>query len=133
VQLRRRPDEPNDPDLEAFYRSLLSAARAPALREGEWRLCERTGWPDNSSCMNLVAWCWRKAEERRLIIVNLSDFRSQARVRLSWDDLAGRSWRLTDALSGAAYDRDGDEMREPGLYVELEAWGYHFLALGVHP
>jgi hypothetical protein len=83
--------------------------------------------------MNLVAWCWRKAEERRLIIVNLSDFRSQARVRLSWDDLAGRSWRLTDALSGAAYDRDGDEMREPGLYVELEAWGYHFLALGVHP
>jgi hypothetical protein len=82
--------------------------------------------------MNLVAWCWRKGEERHLIIVNLSDFRSQARVRLSWDDLAGRSWQLTDALSGAAYDRDGDEMRDPGLYVELEAWGYHFLTLGVY-
>ena len=133
VQLRRRPDESDDPDLEAFYRSLLSAVRAPALREGEWRLCEGTGWPDNPSCMNLVAWCWRKGEERHLIIVNLSDFRSQARVRMPWDDLAGRSWRLTDALSGAAYDRDGDEMRDPGLYVELEAWGYHFLTLGVYP
>jgi glycosidase len=133
VQLGRRPDEPDDPELEAFYRRLLRAIREPAIREGEWHPCERTGWPDNPSCMNLVAWCWWKGEERHLIVVNLSDFQSQAQVRIPWDDLAGRSWRLTDALSGTVYDRDGSPMRDPGLYVELEAWGVHFFRLEACP
>jgi glycosidase len=132
VQLGRRPDEAEDPDLRAFYRTLLRAVRAPAFREGEWLLCERTGWPDNQSCSNLVAWCWRKGEERHLVVVNLSDRRSQAHVRLPWGDLAGRSWRLTDELSGSVYERSGDEMRNLGPYVELDAWGYHFLTLGVY-
>jgi glycosidase len=133
VQLGRGPEEPEDPELKAFYRTLLRAVRAPAFRAGEWLLCERTGWPDNPSYLNLVAWCWRKAEEKHLIIVNLSETRSQARIPLPWDHLTGRSWRLTDALSGAVFDRDGDELRDPGLYVELEAWGYHFLTFGVNP
>jgi len=133
VQLGRRPDEADDPDLRAFYRILLRAIRGPAFQEGEWFLCQRTGWPDNSSCMNLVAWSWRKGGERHLIVVNLSDFRSQARVHLPWDDLAARSWRLTDALSAAVFERDGDEMVELGLYVDVEAWGYHFLTWGCIP
>jgi len=29
-------------------------------------------------------------------------------------------------LSDATYERDGDEMLSPGLYVELGPWNYHF-------
>lgn len=38
-------------------------------------------------------------------------------------------WRLTDALSGEIYERDGSEMVGPGLYVELGPWGSHFFQL----
>jgi hypothetical protein len=126
VQLVRRPFEAADADLAAFYRKLLHAIDTPAIREGEWRLCERSGWPDNPSHMNLVAWCWRKENDRRLVVVNLSGARSQGRVWIPWGDLVGFRWCLTDVMTGVVYDRDGGEMTDPGLYVDLESWGFHF-------
>lgn len=126
LQLCRRPSEPTDADLEAFHRKLFLAIDTPAIREGDWRLCERSGWPDNPSHMNLVAWCWRREEARRLVVVNLSGHRSQGRVWVPWSDLAGSWWRLTDVVTGVVYDRDGSEMTDPGLYVDLESWGFHF-------
>jgi hypothetical protein len=126
VFLGRRPSEPVDEALQAFYGKLLAAIDAPIFRDGEWALCERSGWPDNPGYMNLVAWSWIKDDDRRLIVVNLSDSTVQARVWLSWGDLRGTAWRLADALSDAIYDRDGDEMATDGLYVELGPWGYSF-------
>ena len=98
----------------------------PVFKEGEWRLCEPYGWPDNRSYLHLAAWGWRLGEERRLIIVNLSEHRSQALVPLPWEDLAGRPWRLTEVFYGEIYARDGLELRQPGLFVDLEGWGFHF-------
>jgi len=46
-----------------FYRTLLKAASLEEMRNGHWQLCERTGWPENASYQNLVAWCWRNAGE----------------------------------------------------------------------
>jgi hypothetical protein len=130
VFLGRRPAEPVDQDLAAFYGRLLKEVRRDLFRNGEWRLCERSGWPDNQSCRNILAWCWVKDEERCLVVVNFSDGTSQALVRVPWDDLRGRTWRLTDALSGEVYDRSGSEMRDSGLYVNLKPWDYNVFALG---
>jgi hypothetical protein len=132
VFLRRRPEEVPDRDLRVFYKNLLQAIRSADFRDGEWTLCERIDLPDNGSYLNLVAWCWEKAADRHLIVVNLSDVRSQARVKLPWADLAGRSWRLTDPLQQMVFERAGDELREAGLYVDLEPWGYHFLSVESH-
>jgi hypothetical protein len=129
VFLSRRPVETVDTALQAFYHRLLQAVDASDLRQGEWQLCERVGWPDNSSFLNLVAWCWRGGQTRHLVVVNLSEQRSQAQVRLPWDELAGRRWWLSDPLNGDLFERDGDPMRDPGLYVDLPAWGFHFLEL----
>ena len=49
VFLGRRPAEPVDHDLAAFYDRLLKATRSDLFRNGEWRLCERSGWPDNQT------------------------------------------------------------------------------------
>jgi hypothetical protein len=125
VQLARRLAEPIDLDLQAFY-DRLQATGAAGFREGV-ELCEPSGWPDNSSYLNLAAWCWSRGEEKHLVVLNLSDRRSQGRVRLSWGDVAGRSWRLIDIFSGKLYERDGHEMLDPGLYVDLVAWDFHFL------
>jgi hypothetical protein len=127
VFLGRRPDEPVDPELQAFYQTLLKAASLEGGRDGDWQLCERTGWPDNASYRNLVSWCWRSAGGHGLIVVNLSDSGAQGLVRFPWEGLKGLSWRMTDLLTGQEYDRSGDEMLDPGLYVDLPPWGYHVL------
>ncbi len=127
VFLARGPIEPVDADLQTFYHTLLAAAKEAGLREGEWQLCERTGWPDNSSYMNLIAWCWDHGEARYLVVVNLSENQSQARVHLPWNDLTGRMWQLTDMLTGDVFERDGREIQSAGLYVDLPAWRFHFL------
>ncbi len=122
----RRLAEPVDKALHAFYDNLLAAINAPIFRDGEWKLCERSGWPDNPSFQNLVAWSWIKGDDRRLIGVNLSDSAVQARVQVPWEDMRGATWRLIDALSDASYERDGDEMAASGLYVELQPWSCYF-------
>jgi len=125
VFLGRRPAEPADQDLVAFYGRLLQATDRDVLRNGAWRLCERSGWPDNQSCLNILAWCWVKGDERYLVVVNFGQDAAQGRVQVPWDELGGKTWRLNDALSGGIYDRSGDEMRETGLYVDLGPWQCH--------
>ena len=70
VFLGRRPAEPVDHDLAAFYGGLLKEINRDVFRNGQWSLCERSGWPDNQSCRNILTWCWVKDEERYLIIIN---------------------------------------------------------------
>jgi hypothetical protein len=131
VFLARRPVEPVDANLQTFYHTLLAAVKESELHEGAWQLCERVGWPDNSSYLNLVAWCWGQGEARYLVVVNLSEYRSQGRVHLPWNDLAGRTWQLTDVLSGDIFERDGSEMQSAGLYVDVPAWRFHFLHFSI--
>jgi hypothetical protein len=126
VFLGRRPDEAVDQGLRSFYDKLLAAINFPVFRDGEWRLCERTGWPDNPSFQNLVTWCWRKGNERYVIAVNLSDSPLQARIQLPWPGVEGKTCRLEEVLSGSSYERNGSEMLAPGLYVQLGPWEYNF-------
>lgn len=129
VFLTRRPGEPVDRDLAAFYGRLLKETHRDVFRNGEWRLCDKSGWHDNLSSLNILAWCWVKDEERYVIVVNFSAGSSQALVRVPWDDLMGKTWLLNDVLSGESYDRSGDEMWNAGLYVDLGPWRWHFFRL----
>ena len=126
VFLGRRPAEPIDQEVQTFYGKLLAAINAPIFRDGEWQLCECSGWSDNPTCQNLISWNWVTKDDRRLVVVNLSEHPVQARVRVPGKEIPGAKWHLTDAFSGWSYDRDGDEMAGPGLYIELNAWSYYF-------
>ena len=129
VFLTRRPAEPIDRALFAFYRRLVSVLRHPVLREGQWRLCALSGWPDNTSYNNLAAWCWWLGDERRLIVVNLSSHTSQARVQLPWPELAGQNWVFFDVMDERMFEWSGDEVLNVGLFVQLAPWGQHFFAV----
>ena len=72
VFLGRGPDEPPDDDLRDFYERLLRAVADAGLRDGDWRACACTGWPDNDSARQLVAWCWTGPAGRHLVVVNLA-------------------------------------------------------------
>jgi hypothetical protein len=131
VFLARRPDEVLDADLADWYHRLLAAVAGHRVRAGGWRLLEAEGWPDNQSCRNLVAWSWAGAGagDRHVVVINLSAQPAQGRLPLSWPDLPGRSWRLTDILGQRLFDRDGGELASPGLFVALDPWQFHILAL----
>jgi glycosidase len=127
VFLARRPAEPVDKPLQDFYDKLLAAINAPIFRGGAWRLCERSGWSNNASFQNLVAWSWVKDDDRRLIVANLSDSAAQARVQVPWGEPQRGPWRFIDALSDASFDREWDELAASGLHVELQPWSYYVL------
>jgi hypothetical protein len=128
VFLGRGPDEPPDDGLRAFYDRLLDAIEASGLRDGAWRLCDCSGWPDNDSHRRLVAWCWSTPGARHVVVVNLADAPAQGCVRLPWDDVAGHDWHLSDRLAGQRFERAGTMLASQGLYVALDGWGAHFLA-----
>jgi glycosidase len=125
VFLGRRPEEPVDHELVAFYEQLLMVTNRDVFRNGAWRLCERAGWDNNQSCQELLTWCWVKDNERFLVVINFGQEAAQARLFVPWDELRGKQWRLKDVLSGESYDRSGTDMRDAGLYVDLAGWKCH--------
>lgn len=126
VFLGRRPSEPVDENLLGFYEKLLEAVDRPVFREGQWKLCQTTGWPDNGSFHNLLAWSWMQKEERYLVVVNYGDVPAQALVQLGSNELGCRQWHLRDVFSDVTYERNGGEMLSPGLFVDLAPWNFHF-------
>jgi hypothetical protein len=131
VFLGRRPFEAADEDLGKFHCRLLKAVGDEVFKTGEWRLCECRGWQDNLSCRNLVAWCWRLKEDCRLVVVNLSGSPSQGRVRLPLGEVRDKGILLEDLFPGKRYSRHGDELADPGLFVDLPAWGYHLFKFSI--
>jgi len=130
VFLQRRPDEPPDEELAAWYRELVSTVAEHRVRTGTWQLLETDGWSDNQTCANLVAWSWTPGDtggnggddgggDRHVVVVNLAEAPSQARIPLPWPDLPGRGWHLSDLLTGEEFDRDGGELADPGLFVDM--------------
>jgi hypothetical protein len=126
VFLGRRPSEPVDGDLRAFHIRLL--ADVGRRRSGQWAMCRATGWPDNSTFLQLLTWSWYSDDARTLVVVNFAEREASARVHVDWPDVAGRAWRLDDVLSGEVYERSGDEVAVDGLFVQLPPWGCHVFA-----
>ena len=131
VFLSRQPDEPPDLDLARWYRRLVATVASHGVRHGGWQLLEASGWPDNQSCRNLVAWSWGGDDggDRHVVVVNLSADPAQGLIPLGWTDLSSRSWQLTDLLDERVFKREGVELADPGLFVSLAPWHFHLLAL----
>jgi hypothetical protein len=123
--LIRGPDEPLDTELQEFYDRLLSALREPTLRDGHWQLLEcAPAWEGNWTSDCFVASAWQgPSGERMLAVVNYAPNQSQCYVRLPWSELGEIPWRLQDHLSAACYDRDGNELRSRGWYLDMPPWG----------
>lgn len=126
VFLARRPAERFARDLYCFYERLLETISQPAFHDGQWTLCRTTGWPDNTSYTNVLAWTWTLFDDRYLIAVNLSDIPAQALIQIPWLDTMHKTWHLIDPISNERYERNGDEMLGKGFFVALEPLNYHF-------
>ena len=123
--LVRAPREDVDRATQKFYERLLELLRQPAIRDGEWRLLDCVpAWDGNWTSECYLAWLWTgKRDERRLVVVNYAANQSQCYVRVPHH--GDGSIRLKDAMGPSVFDRDGRDLQERGLYVDMPPWGCH--------
>jgi glycosidase len=129
--LCRAPDEPADADLGKFYDRLLAVLRQPAVRQGRWQSLECVpAWEGNGTWDGFLACGWEGTQGQRLLVaVNYAPNQSQCYVRLPFADLGGGSWRLQDQLGDLSYDRDGNDLKARGLYLDVPPWQTHIFSL----
>src|SRR5262249_11236455 len=119
MHVGRRPVEPVDQDLRAFYGRLLDCLKRPEVHEGEWRLGgRRQAWQGNPTHGQFIVNSWQAGERRLLAVVNYGEARGQCYVTLGMPGLAGRTFKLVDLLGGPEYERNGDGLVSNGLYLD---------------
>ena len=129
--LNRWPVEPVDARAVEFYHRVLDVLCDPVFREGDWQLLDATSaWADNwtSDCFIVFHWSGSNGQHR-LVTVNYAPHQSQCHVPLPFVQRQGKITRLRDWMSDACYDRLDHELVEPGLYLDVPAWGYHVFEL----
>jgi len=127
VHLGRRPDEPVNEQLLQFYERLLSCIGLPTIRNGAWSLLESAAaWDSNWTAECFVCFAWSDLPDNRVIVVvNYAANQSQCYLRIPFADLRGHSVLAEDLMGHETYERDGTDLCDRGLYVDLAPWGYH--------
>ncbi|HSO71041.1 MAG TPA: alpha-amylase family glycosyl hydrolase [Thermodesulfobacteriota bacterium] len=130
MHLGRRPQEPVDPVLQEFYFKLLVCLQRPEVREGKWQLLEvRPAWEGNLTWDRFLAFAWEGDNNQRLLVtVNYGPIQGQCYVTLPFPNLGGKKVVLQDLMSENSYVREGDDLLDQGLYLDLPAWGFHVFA-----
>jgi glycosidase len=131
--LVRAPEESPDRELAEFYNHLLATLRKSIVKSGEWQsLACQSAWDGNGSWDSFVAYSWRASGgERMLIAVNYAPNPSQCYLNLPFPEIRNRSVRLKDSLSPACYVRNGNELLERGLYLDVQPWSFHVFDLEI--
>jgi hypothetical protein len=131
--LVRAPEELPDKELEEFYDRLLAILRKPIVKSGEWQWLDcQPAWDGNGSWDSFVAHAWRESGgQRMLVAVNYAPHPSQCHLKLPFNEIKNRSVGFRDLLSSARYVRQGNELLERGLYLDLQPWSYHVFDLEV--
>ena len=130
VHLGRRPNEPVDADLHAFYDRLLRVLARPEVHAGSWQQWScRQAWEGNGTHDQLLVSSWQADDRRLLSVVNFGGAQAQGYVSLTMAGLAGRRFKLVDLMGTAAYERDGDGLAGNGLYLDVAPWAHHVFEL----
>jgi glycosidase len=131
MQLCRAPEEDQDDQISALYHQLLELLKFKVLRTGSWQLLEcLPAWQSNWTWDSFVAFSWQDDEGKwLLVVINYSPYQSQCYVRVPSGNLAGRQVVFQDKLSQAEYTRNGDDIHQFGLYLDMPAWGTHIFEI----
>ena len=124
---------PTSPSTKGCSVSTTRCSRCSAsrlFRDGNFALRDCVpAWDGNGSSDAFIAWtCDDPGCGRRLIAVNYAQHRSQCYVRFV-DSAFDGVVRLRDLMGPARYERDGRELSERGLYLDLPEWGCHVFVI----
>ncbi|MFX1360433.1 MAG: hypothetical protein ACFFB1_17180, partial [Promethearchaeota archaeon] len=128
VQLGRYPTEPDNIKIMEFYDKLLNFIPGKEFENANWSLCNVNPVDDNTF-NNIIAYQWWTDKERLLIVVNYSIRSSKAHVVLKELDYGISNWSFIDLFNQKEYSYKGQDLKENGLYTELEAWKGHIFQI----
>jgi len=131
VQLGRRAAEQQEPQIRSFYEKLLAELGGALMRRGRWRQLEpKAAWDSNPSWEQFVIYRWDGGRRgARVAVANFGPHQAQCHVSLDLTGLRGRRVVLRDLLSGVSYERDGNSLQNPGLYLDMAPYQTHLFAL----
>lgn len=134
MHVGRRPEEPNDPAVMAFYQRLLPCVGRSEVHDGDFRLwAGRPAWEGNRTCDDMIVFTWTQGARHLLVAVNYAPRQGQCYVTLELPGLAGKRFTLVDLLGDARYVREGDGLRTNGLYLDMPPWGHHVFEMRAEP
>lgn len=128
VQLGRYPTEPDNIKIMEFYDKLLKFIPGKEFENANWSLCNVNPVDDNSF-NNIIAYQWWTDKERLLIVVNYSIRHSKAHIILKELDFGTSNWSFIDLFNQKEYSYNSQDLKENGLYTELEAWKGHIFQI----
>lgn len=82
----------------------------------------------NDSYEEMFAFLWKLRKEMWIIIINYSDKTSQCRIVFD-PETDNAKIMLTDNMTGDKYIRKVEEIKGPGLYVELKSYRSHIFSI----
>ena len=114
VHLRRAPDEQPNQVCVQFYEKLFNILKMNCMRNGKFTQlnCEGAAIP---------AWKYVLGDERILVTVNFGSGRMCGSIKLD-DAPYGDNIPVQELISGETYYRNGNELRNNGLYVILDQY-----------
>jgi hypothetical protein len=130
ITLRMATEEPIDPFSTKFFRKILEITRQEVFHEGKWNLLEAAPEGDNSSG-NLIVYEWKSEKAWKVIVVNLSGNASQGRLRWPENIFPAAHYTFYDELNEVTYARDGQELRNLGLFVRRDPFQAHLFDVAV--
>jgi hypothetical protein len=109
-----------------FYDNLLKIIPGREFDNGKWSLCKvKPVISSDNSFNNIISYQWWTDKDRLLIVVNYSLISSKAHLIMEDIDFELFNWKFTDLFTRKEYIYKGKNLRENGLYIELEGWTSH--------
>ena len=129
VQLGRASVEKTSQTVKKFYDSLLQITKDEVFKTGEWQMlyAEPVSGSNNSN-ENFLLWQWKLGNEIRIVIINYKSESSQCRIKLDFDT-SKNVLRFDDLLNNTTYQRTVEELKNPGLFVELKGYQSHIFSV----
>ncbi len=130
VHLNRGPSEIANTTLVSFYQKLIPVVNSPIGKSGDWYLLSCSpAWEGNPTNANFISYLLTYEDQHLLVAVNYASYQGQCIVHLPQHLSLRGPWLLEDKLTGASYNRDGDEMCSRGLYLDEGGFSAHVFTL----
>ena len=129
--LVRGPEEPENEELEIFYKKLIMILKKPVFRSGVWQQLNCTpAWEGNWSNDSFISFAWHSDNNEKMVVaVNYSPDRNQCYLNLPFNEMDNNTWLFKDLMSDIVYERDGHGLHDKGLYLDEPAWKFYVFSL----
>jgi hypothetical protein len=132
ITLRIAADEPLDPISTNFFQKILRITRQDVFHEGKWNLLDVA--PEGDAPADaLLVYEWRSPKGWKIIAVNLAAYTSQGRVPLAGRVSPTQNYIFNDELNNVRYNRTGQELHNPGLFLRRDPFQAHLFDITPAP